>query len=394
MKTTLRTDLTVEDICAGFEFDSAEGKGLYGWRGKLTIQPEYQRHYLYAEKGGGREQAVVQSILRGYPIGLLYFNAVDGGFEVLDGQQRITSLGRYTKDLFSVDNAQGNPHYFSTLPAEEREKFLTTPLTIYICDGTETEIKQWYKTINIAGLELKKQEISNAIYSGAFVTAAKKIFSNSMSPRLHLWKNFVRGDVKRQEILRTALEWLVKSSDDNAVENYMSLHRNDETATELETYFEQVIDWAREIFPVMREEMCGLEWGRLYETYHMNSYDTATLAAEADKLFTADDEIVTSKAGIYEYLLSGKELTNLLHVRYFSNAVKKTAYYRQLNDAQSRGVSNCPMCAAGVGRNATKIWTLKEMDVDHVTAWSNGGPTTAANCQMLCKHHNRLKGNA
>lgn len=394
MKTTLKTDWTVADICAGFEFSESEGKGLYGLDGKLTIQPEYQRHYLYAEQNGKRERDVIDSILRGYPIGLLYFNKPQADkFEVLDGQQRITSLGRFTKNYFAVEDAQGLPHYFRTMPAAEREKFLSTPLTIYICEGTESEIKAWYKTINISGIELNKQEIDNAIYSGAFVTAAKKVFSNSTNSNLYLWKTFVRGNVKRQELLRTALEWIVKSSDDKKVAAYMSEHRDNDDISELENYFETVIDWAQSVFPKLRDEMCGLDWGRLYETYHANHYDANDLAEKADVLFNEDDDVITNKSGIYEYLLSGCELTRVLHIRYFKDAVKRTVYARQTKAAQAKGVSNCPLCATEGGSRAKKIWALKDMDADHVTAWSNGGETTAKNCQMLCKAHNRAKGN-
>ena len=396
MKTTLRTDWTIGDICAGFEFSEAEGKGLYGLGGKLTIQPEYQRHYLYAEQNGKREHAVIDSVLRGYPIGLLYFNkpqAAEDKYEVLDGQQRITSLGRFTKNYFAADDAQGLPHYYRTMPAAERERFLATPLTIYICEGTESEIKAWYRTINISGIELNKQEIDNAVYSGAFVTAAKKVFSNSTNSNLHLWKYFVRGNVKRQDFLRTALEWAVKSSDDKKVAAYMSAHRDNDDISELENYFKTVIDWAQKIFPNLRDEMCGLEWGRLYEMYHANDYADKNLPAEAEKLFAEDDDVITNKSGIYEYLLSGCELTKILHIRYFKDAVKRTVYAKQTKAAQAKGVSNCPMCAKAGGSRAKKIWAFKEMDADHVTAWSNGGETTAANCQMLCKTHNRAKGN-
>lgn len=391
METTLRTDLTVGDICAGFEFSESEGKGLFGWSGKLTIQPEYQRNYLYAEKGGDKERAVVESILKGYPIGLLYFNtSEENKFEVLDGQQRITSLGRFLRGLFPVSEA-GHMQYFESLPDERKKFFLESPLTIYICAGTENEIKAWYKTINIKGLELNKQEIANAIYSGAFVTAAKKIFSNSTSSKLHLWKNFVRGNVKRQEFLRTALEWIVNSTDDKKVEAYMSEHRWNADVSELQNHFERVIDWAKEIFPVPTEDMCGLDWGRLYETYHENFYDDKNLSAEVEKLFA--DEAVENKRGIYEYLLSDKKLTKLLHVRFFDKNIKRTVYTQQTQDAKSRGVSNCPLCAIGKNSNAKKIWQFNEMDADHVTAWSNGGETSISNCQMLCKTHNRMKGN-
>ena len=335
MKTTLRTDLTVEDICEGFEFDEAEGKGLYGLDGQLTIQPEYQRHYLYAEKGGEREQKVIDSVLRGYPIGLLYFNKVGRNkFEVLDGQQRITSLGRFIRNLFPVEDEDGYQQYFRSLSGERKEKIFKTPLTIYICEGAEDEIKAWYKTINIAGLALNKQEIANAIYSGAFVTAAKKVFSNSTNSKLHVWKNFVKGDVKRQEIFRTALEWLVKSSADKDVEDYMSRHRENENISELENYFDSVIAWAQKIFPQVHDEMCGLEWGRLYETYHENFYDVEKISAGVEKLFA--DEAVEKKSGIYEYLLSNHELTKLLHVRFFDKNIKKTVYNKQTSLAKKK----------------------------------------------------------
>jgi len=391
MKTTLRTDLTIEDICDGFEFSTAEGKGLYGWGGMLTIQPEYQRHYLYAEKDGAREKAVIDSVLRGYPIGLLYFNKLERNkFEVLDGQQRITSLGRFMKNFFHINDATGNPQYFdSSLPSAQKKFFLETPLTIYICEGAEDEIKQWYKTINIAGLELTKQEIANAIYSGAFVTAAKAEFSNSQNYKMTLWKNFVKGDVKRQEILRRALEWLVKSSDDKDVEAYMSLHRREDNIDDLRNYFEGVIDWARKIFKEIHGEMCGLEWGRLYEIYHEKNYDAEKISAAVERLYK--DEAVTDKRGIFEYLLSGGKLTKILKIRFFEESVKKTVYARQTADAKARGVSNCPLCATG---NSKKIWEYKDMEADHVTAWSKGGDSDISNCQMLCKNHNRAKGNA
>ena len=389
MKTILRTDLTVEEICEGFEFSKLENKGLFGWDGKLTIQPEYQRNYLY--QVANREEGVVQSVLRGYPIGLLYFNKIEKNkFEVLDGQQRITSLGRFIKDMFSVDDEHGNPQYFGlSLPEVKRKKILSTPLTIYICEGTEDEIKQWYKTINIVGIALNKQEIANAIYSGSFITAAKAEFSNSQNSQLQMRKIFVKGDVQRQEILRTALEWLVKSSDDKKIEAYLSLHRRDENIDELKNYFDCVTTWGQKIFPNSKDEMCGLNWGQLYELYHKNFYDVEKISADVEKLFA--DEAVTNKRGIFEYLLSGKTLPKLLHVRVFENSVKKSVYAKQTKTAQAKDISNCPICAAN---NSKKIWLYKEMDADHVTAWSKGGRSDISNCQMLCKNHNRSKGNA
>ena len=395
MKTKLLTNLTVADICEGFKFSELEGKGLFGWNGKLTIQPEYQRNYLYAKGNGEREQAVIESVLKNYPIGLLYFNkprADEEKFEVLDGQQRITSLGRYLTNLFSVEDDSGHPHYFDSLSAEKKNLILQTPLTIYICEGEESEIKSWFKTINIVGIPLNKQEIANSVYSGSFVTLAKAEFSNSRNSNLQFWSSYIKGDVLRQEILRVALEWVVKSSDDEKIENYMSLHRDDKNIFELKNYFNSVIDWIDEIFSETYSEMCGLDWGRLFETYHEKNFDVEKISAEVKKLF--EDEFVTNKRGIFEYVLSDGELTKLLHIRIFEESTKKTVYARQTNDAKNFGKSNCPLCAIGHDKNSKKIWKYNEMEADHVTAWSKGGATDIKNCQMLCKTHNRAKGNS
>ena len=226
MKTTLITDITIEQICKGFVYNELEGKGLFGLSGKLVIQPEYQRNYLYAKQK--MEEAVIRSVLNGYPLGLLYFNKVGTDkYEVLDGQQRITSLGRFLTGKFPLIDDNGMPHYFSAMPDDQKKKINETPLTIYICEGEETEIKAWFKTINIAGIPLNHQEISNAIYSGSFVTKAKEEFSNSQNANIQKWSAYIKGDVLRQDYLRIALEWVTKSTDNDAVDAYMSKHRYD-----------------------------------------------------------------------------------------------------------------------------------------------------------------------
>src|SRR5574344_1393336 len=202
METQLRTDITVKDICEGFVYNELEGKGLFGLAGKLTIQPEYQRNYIYAD--GKKDVAVIDSILKGYPLGIIYFNKVSNDkFEVLDGQQRITSFGRYVTNKFSIQ-IDGNDHIFDGLSKDQKEKILNTKLLIYECEGTESEIKEWFKTINIAGVPLNEQELLNALYSGGFVNAAKQVFSNSQNAEVQKWSHYVRGDVKRQDYLAEA----------------------------------------------------------------------------------------------------------------------------------------------------------------------------------------------
>ena len=185
MRTTLKTDFTVADIVDGFEYNELEGKGLFGLGGKLTIQPEYQRSYIYAD--GKKDVAVIDSLIKGYPIGLLYFNTTNSGdFEVLDGQQRITSIGRFVRGLFAAKDANGNQQYFSGLASDMQKQIMETKLLVYVCKGEETEIKDWFRTINIAGVPLNSQEILNAVYSGPFVTKAREEFSNSANSKLFL----------------------------------------------------------------------------------------------------------------------------------------------------------------------------------------------------------------
>lgn len=387
MKTTLQTEITVAEICHGFVYNQLEGKGLFGLGGKLTIQPEYQRNYLYADGGGKREMAVVESLLKGYPLGLIYFNKVaDEKFEVLDGQQRITSIGRFVTGKFAIME-NGNPKYFDSLPADQQTRLSESKLLIYECEGTETEIKQWFETINIAGVPLNSQELLNAIYSGPFVTLAKAEFSNSQNANIQKWSAYVRGSANRQEFLERALDWVSKGESGD----YMSAHRNDTSIKELKNYFNSVIDWVSTVFKDVLPEMKGLEWGRLYEEHHGKSYDPNKMSVEVKKL--AADDSVTSRKGIFEFLLGGSVDTKLLEVRVFDKPVTRAAYAKQTQAVTGKDKSNCPLCAVGHGSNKARIYKFDEMDADHVTAWSKGGDSSAKNCEMLCITHNRAKGN-
>ena len=388
MIQVLHTEWTVEDFCKGFTYNELYGKGLFGLDGRLTIQPEYQRHYIYND--GKRDVAVIESLLKKYPIGLLYFNRTsDGRFEVLDGQQRITSIGRFVTGKFAIEYA-GRNEYFNGLPAEEKQIILQTKLLIYECKGEEREIKEWFKTINIVGIPLNDQEKLNAIYSGEFVNAAKRVFSNSQNAEVQKWSHYIKGDVKRQDYLAKALEWVCNSKQMD-IDAYMSLHRHDCSIGELESYFRSVIDWVTATLTMVERDMCGLEWGRLYETYHTTPYSIDHITERVKELQA--DESVRSPRNIYEYVLGGETDKKLLDIRIFEESTKRAAYKRQTENAEKRGISNCPLCALGNNANKTRIYKLSEMDADHVTAWSRGGATNIENCEMLCKTHNRSKGN-
>lgn len=385
MKTTLRTDITVGEICKGFVYSDLEGKGLFGMDGRLTIQPEYQRNYIYAD--GKRDVAVVDSILKDYPLGLIYFvKATKDQFEVLDGQQRITSFGRFFTNKMAI-KINNNEQKYDSLALELQRKLCDTKLTIYICEGEEAEIKDWFKTINISGMPLNNQELNNAIYSGPFVTLAKEEFSNSQNSNTQKWGAYISGNANRQDYLECALDWVSRGN----IDGYMSDHRKDKSITELKRYFTSVIDWVTTVFTDVESEMRGIEWGRLYEKYKKVPFNTTKVSEKVQELYA--DPYVKCRKGIFEFILGGCRDTKLLEVRVFDEATKKATYAKQTASAEKKGISNCPLCALGHESNKKRTWKLSEMDADHVTAWSKGGATNLKNCEILCKTHNQAKGN-
>jgi hypothetical protein len=378
----------VREIVDGFVYNELEGKGLFGLSGKLTIQPEYQRNYIYAD--GKRDIAVIDSLLKGYPLGLIYFNDVaEGKFEVLDGQQRITSIGRFTTGKFAIQE-NGREQLFSSISADKQERIMNSEILVYHCEGDEGEIKEWFKTINIVGIPLNEQELLNAIYSGSFVTLCKAEFSNSTNANIQKWSAYIKADVKRQEYLAEALKWTAFSKG-LTVEGYMATHRFDNNIIEIKAYFTTVIDWVSGVFRDVEKEMQGLPWGALYERFHKQAYDPAKVSETIQRLY--GDLYVKDRKGIFEYVLGGENDSKLLNIRVFDEPTKQAVYKRQTADATISGVSNCPYCAIGHDVNKSKIWAITDMDADHVAAWSKGGATEIKNCEMLCKPHNRAKGN-
>lgn len=358
--------ITIRDVIAGYQ-DSAE-EGVTAYDGKLNIRPKYQREFVYKEK---QRNAVIETIKNSFPLNVMYWMIrEDGGYEMLDGQQRTISIGQYVNGDFSL-----NERYFHNLTKEEQSQILDYELMIYFCEGTDKERLDWFRIINIAGEKLADQEIRNAVYTGPWLSDAKLKFSKSNCAAYLLANNggqLVSGSPIRQEYLETALSWI----NDRKIEDYMAKHQHDTDADELWQYFQNVIAWVRKNFTNYRREMSNVYWGVLYNQFRDKKFDSKKLEKEITELM--QDEDVTKKSGIYEYALTRNE--KFLNIRAFTDKMKREAYERQ------RGI--CSLCK---GENKKKKWEIEEMEADHIKPWHEGGKTTAGNCQMLCKQCNRTK---
>lgn len=353
----IHTQISIHELTENYA-DNDEA-GVVGFGGKLNIRPPYQREFVYKDK---QRDAVIDTVIKGFPLNTMYWAVTDDGFEIIDGQQRTVSICQYVFGVFSFKD-----RYFHNLQQDEKEKILNYMLTVYQCQGSDSEKLDWFRTINIAGEKLTDQELRNAVYAGSWTVDAKRYFSKNQCAAYQLAEKYVTGTPIRQEYLEKALQWI--SIDD--IEKYMSVHQHDPNALELWRYFQDVITWTRETFTEYRKEMKSVEWGVLYNEFKDKLLDARKLEREIAELM--QDEDVTKKSGIYSYILTRKE--KFLNIRAFTDKQKREAYERQ------KGV--CPRCGSH--------YLLNEMEADHITPWSEGGKTTAENCQMLCKMDNRAK---
>jgi hypothetical protein len=350
--------IRVSELSRGYK-DDQEG-GVSGYEGKLDIRPPYQREFVYKDK---QRAAVVNTVMRGYPLNVMYWAVrFDGTFEIIDGQQRTISICQYVNGDFSVNNL-----YFHNLQEDERQKILNYELTIYKCSGTDSERLEWFRTINIAGEKLTEQELRNAVYSGTWVSDAKRYFSRSNCPAYGLASDYMVGAPLRQEYFETLLEWI----NDGNVEAYMASHMHDDNAKIEWDYFQKVINWVKFTFPVYRSEMKGIPWGVLYNKYKNDNFDSSKLEEHVTRLMADDD--VTNKKGIYHYLLTHDE--RHLNIRIFDKKQKREAYESQ----------------RGICTNCKERFNFEDMQADHIKPWSKGGKTDSDNCQLLCADCNRRK---
>lgn len=358
MKIELK-NITIKELTEGYQDN--EENGVFGYNGKLDIRPPYQREFVYGDK---ERDAVIDTVRKNYPLNVMYWAVrEDGNFEVIDGQQRTISICQYVSGDFAYMF-----QYFHNLKEDEKEQILNYELMVYICSGSESEKLKWFETINIAGKELTKQELRNAVYSGSWVTDAKKYFSKNGNPAYAIGSDYLQGKANRQEYMETAIKWISEGN----IEGYMAIHQNDPNALALWQYFQSVITWVEGTFVNKRAKfMKGVDWGSLYNTYKDEVYDTSQLEEQTAQLIADDD--VQKKKGIYPYILTGDE--RYLGIRTFSDSMKQKVYEQQKG--------KCAICK--------EPFEIYQMEGDHITPWSEGGKTLEENLQMLCKDDNRRK---
>jgi hypothetical protein len=357
MKIELK-EITVRELAEGYK-DNAE-EGVIGFAGQLDIRPPYQREFIYKDK---QRDAVITTVTKDFPLNVMYWAVrEDGNFEVIDGQQRTISVCQYINSDFAYQN-----RYFHNLKNDEQEQILNYKLMVYVCSGRDSEKLEWFRTINIAGEKLTDQELRNAVYAGSWVTDAKRFFSKTGCAAFQIGHDYLNGSAIRQEYLETAIDWI----NNGKIEDYMSEHQHDPNASALWRYFKDVIEWVNVTFTQKRRFMKGVDWGRLYNKYKDEIYDTKAIEEETAKLI-ADDDVI-KKSGIYPYILTRDE--RHLSIRGFSDSIKQKVYERQ------KGI--CVKCG--------NDFEISEMEADHITPWHEGGKTNEENCQMLCKDDNRRK---
>ena len=359
MMTIKQIEITVGEITSGYV--NNDEQGVRGYDGLLDIRPPYQREFVYNDS---QRQAVIETITKNFPLNVMYWAKCDDGtFEVIDGQQRTISVCQYVNGDFSFKT-----RYFHNLQDDEKEQILNYTLSIYICEGTDSEKLAWFETINIAGEKLSAQELRNAVFHGTWVSDAKRYFSKPGCAAMKIGYDYLNGSAIRQDYLETAISWISKGK----IKDYMGTHQHDLNAVALWNYFCSVINWVKAIFPKYRKEMKGVNWGNLYELYSKKTWDATEIDKEVSRLM-ADSDVKTKK-GIYQYVFDHDE--HHLDIRAFDENTKREIYEKQ--------EGYCKKCG--------EHFELSQMEADHITPWRDGGRTIAENCQMLCKECNRRKG--
>lgn len=357
--------VTIRELVEGYADNSATEEGIVGYGGQLNIRPKYQREFVYDER---KRNAVMDTVWKGFPLNVMYWvRNEEGNYELLDGQQRTISICQYVWGEYLMlfdDKLLG----FDNLTVEQQDRILDYELQVYICEGTADEQLNWFRIINIAGERLTDQELRNAIYSGPWITQAKRRFSKTGCVAYHIGSDYMSGSPIRQAYLESVLKWISGGK----IEEYMALHQYDTDCDELWQYYQDVIHWVTTHFTEKRKEMKGVQWGEMYNKHRDDSFKETELRERVHQLMM--DGEIKNKPGIYWYVMDGNE--RHLDLRTFDEKIRRETYERQ------KGI--CPICG--------KKFEFNEMHADHIKPWCKGGRTVVENCQMLCRKCNQEKG--
>ena len=371
MEITLH-EIKIRELAEGYQDLSASEEGIVGYGGRLNIRPKYQREFVYDDK---KRNAVIDTVWNKFPLNVMYWVKTDGAdgieYELLDGQQRTISICSFIAGEFMMV-IEGNLCAWDNLTETQQERILNYPLQIYICEKKKKKKKlKWFNIINIAGEKLTEQEIRNAIYSGPWVTQAKRRFSKTGCVAYKIASDYMSGSPIRQDYFEKALKW-IGNKQGKSIEQYMAEHQHDTDADQLWQYFQDVIHWVEKLFGrKYKKEMKAVDWGVLYNQYYDTTLTATAIAQEVSKLMADSD--VQKKSGIFHYIFDHDE--HHLGIRAFDDNTKREVYEKQ------NGI--CAICG--------KHFEIEQMEADHITPWCDGGRTIAENCQMLCRDCNRHK---
>lgn len=360
--------IKVSDLVKGYE--NKQEEGVVGFDGKLDIRPAYQREFIYK---GDQQEAVIETVLKGFPLNVIYwFKRAEDQYELLDGQQRTMSICEFICSNAFCITVDDRPLHYQNLTEDQKQKILDYELQVYVCEGSDSELLDWFKVINTAGEKLREQELRNAIYSGKWTTEIKRYFSKSNCVAYQIGKDYIKGTPIRQDYLETVIKWICQKQKVSSIDAYMAAHQHDKCDKELWPYFSKVINWVETTFPEYHKTMLGVEWGRLYNLYGDMPVNPVEIGKLVKQLLA--DEDVTDDKGIYEYVFDKKE--KHLSIRSFTDRMKNVAY-----DRQDR---KCAVCG--------KEFAISELEAHHIKPWAQGGATVAENCEMVCKecHHEKL----
>lgn len=417
-------DVTLGELAEGYNDTSDDYDGeVVSWNGKLNLRPKFQRS-LIVDNDKEWQVRLLDSVVNGKPINDIYFGKINNSnffdyktkYVLVDGQQRlITLLAFISGNLALMHNEKGQIHsrMFNELSDEEKNLILNYKPNINVSVGTEKAVLEWFKIINQPNHSLTNQEIRNATYTGPFIEDAKKYFSYSKANEkdnkttiengdilknersTYYYERFCLGcDPNRQEVLEFALD-LISYRDyidsdfvtsDERINEYLRIHRYDENANELVSYYKKVYDWITDVFyhndnnflkkykASTYQAVRHQPWAEIYHKYHnidLTEEDKIRITDRCKFWVSLGASWYNKASGIFEWVLRGEKVEemSMLYPRCFREGEKRHMYELQ----------------GGIDPITEKYFDYCEAECHHIVPWKNGGLTVLDNLIILPK---------